>query len=162
MTATYEKIATTTLGSDQASTTFSTISGSYTDLVLIASIKGSINDQSVLIEFNSDTGSNYSQTLIYGTGSATGSQRQTSQTSMRIGSGNSNTNFDTYIANVQNYSNSTTYKTVISREASSGIVVTATVGLWRSTSAITSILIKRGSGNIATGSTFTIYGIKAE
>jgi hypothetical protein len=162
MTATYEKIATTTLGSAAASTTFSTISGSYTDLVLIASIKGSTNDEPVLIEFNSDTGSNYSQTLIYGTGSAVGSQRQTSQTSMRIGSGNSNTNFDTYIANVQNYSNSTTYKTVVSREASAGIVVTATAGLWRSTSAITSILIKRSSGNIATGSTFTLYGIKAE
>jgi hypothetical protein len=162
MTATYEKIATTTLGSAAASTTFSTISGSYTDLVLIASIKGSTNDEPVLIEFNSDTGSNYSQTFIYGTGSAAGSQRQTSQTSMRIGSGNSNTNFDTYIANVQNYSNSTTYKTVVSREASAGIVVTATAGLWRSTSAITSILIKRGSGNIATGSTFTLYGIKAE
>ena len=130
---------------------------------MIASIKGSTNDEPVLIEFNSDTGSNYSQTFIYGTGSAVGgSQRQTSQTSMRIGSGNSNTNFDTYIANVQNYSNSTTYKTVVSREASAGIVVTATAGLWRSTSAITSILIKRGSGNIATGSTFTLYGIKAE
>jgi hypothetical protein len=33
MTATYEKIETTTLGSSQASVTFSSISGAYTDLV---------------------------------------------------------------------------------------------------------------------------------
>ena len=159
--STYTPIATTTLGSDVASYTFSSISGSYTDLVLVAAIKGSTNDVEILVQFNSDTGSNYSQTLIYGTGSAAGSQRQTSQTAMRIGSGNSNTNFDTYIANVQNYSNSTTYKTVISREASAGVLVSATAGLWRSTSAITSILVKRGSGNLVTGSTFTLYGIAA-
>ena len=35
MASTYEKIATTTLGSATASYTFSSISGTYTDLILI-------------------------------------------------------------------------------------------------------------------------------
>jgi len=34
MTATYEKVATSTLGSSQSSVTFSSITGSYTDLVI--------------------------------------------------------------------------------------------------------------------------------
>jgi hypothetical protein len=34
-------------------------------------------------------------------------------------------------------------------------------GLWRSTAAITSISITAGTTNIATNSTFTLYGIKA-
>ena len=45
MTATYEKIATTTLGSAATSVTFSSISGSYTDLVLFSTgnISGTIS-----------------------------------------------------------------------------------------------------------------------
>jgi hypothetical protein len=33
--------------------------------------------------------------------------------------------------------------------------------LWRSTAAITSMVLLRRSGNFATDSTFTLYGIKA-
>jgi hypothetical protein len=161
MAITYEPIATTTLGSDSASTTFSTIAGTYTDLVLIASMKGSLNDQSALLRFNTDTGSNYSQTTLIGTGSSAVSQRQSNQTSLRIGNGNSNTNYDTYVVAINNYSNATTYKTVLSRESVSSVLVSANVGLWRSTSAITSITILLGGGDLKSGSTFTLYGIKA-
>ena len=159
---TYTPIARQTLNSDAASVTFSSIPSTYTDLILVASIKGSTNDFEILLQFNSDTTTNYSHTFLYGTGSTAGSSRGSNQSAVRIGSGNSNTNFDTYIANIQNYANTTTYKTVISREASSGIVVSTTVGLWRKTpEAINTILIKRGNGNLVSGSTFTLYGIAA-
>lgn len=159
---TYTPIARQTLNSDAASVTFSSIPSTYTDLVLVSSIKGTTNDEVILLQFNSDTATNYSHTFLYGLGTSSGSQRGTNQTAARIGVGNSNTNFDTYVAQIQNYANTTTNKTVISREASSGIVVTAIVSLWRKTpEAINTILVKRGGGNLVSGSTFTLYGIAA-
>jgi hypothetical protein len=65
MTATYEKIATSTLGSTASDVTFSSISGSYTDLVLIVNETCSTGS-GLNVQFNSDTGSNYSSTYMYG------------------------------------------------------------------------------------------------
>jgi hypothetical protein len=76
MAITYEPIATTTLGSDAVSVTFSTISGAYTDLVLVMNIRGSSDIESDIgMQLNSDTGSNYSMTRIYGQAASTGSDR---------------------------------------------------------------------------------------
>jgi hypothetical protein len=61
MAITYEPIATTTLGTSESSVTFSSISGSYTDLVLICAVKNTANNgDEVAFQLNSDTGSNYS------------------------------------------------------------------------------------------------------
>jgi len=60
-----------------------------------------------------------------------------------------------------NYSNSTTYNTALSRFVSAGSETTADVHLWRDTSAVTSITVATSTNNYATGSTFTLYGIKA-
>jgi hypothetical protein len=67
-----------------------------------------------------------------------------------------------YIVQVQNYSNSTTYKTFLSRANNAANAADGIVGLWRSTSAITSIqFFYSDSSNIITGSSATLYGIKA-
>ena len=167
MTATYDCIATTTLGSNQSDVTFSTISGSYTDLVLV--IQGDFDaDGDVRFRINSDTGSNYSFTHLWGDGSTAGSVRTSNATS---GSGDYYGNITTTLGNsvqifqFMNYANTTTYKTVISRANQAGGGVDATVNLWRSTSAITSLSFARNSGFGGTwqiGSTFTLYGIKSE
>jgi hypothetical protein len=62
MAITYEPIATATLGTATASVTFSTISGSYTDLVLVIQRRYGYSNKwyATSIRFNSDTGSNYS------------------------------------------------------------------------------------------------------
>ena len=170
MAVTYKPIATTTLGSTQTSVTFSSISGSYTDIVLISNITPSNTDApGLLCEVNSDTGTNYSGTFLYGDGSAAGSNRTTSQTRFTLarqyGLGDSTTGQPNFITHFQNYSNATTYKTVMTRaNTPSGTTykgVEASVGLWRSTSAITSIKIFVNAGGFATGSTFTLYGIAA-
>jgi hypothetical protein len=68
----------------------------------------------------------------------------------------------TAIAHIQNYSNTTTHKTVISRGGSPATNSSPMVGLWRNTSAINSIKISLQSGTaLKSGSTFTLYGIKA-
>lgn len=160
MALTYDKIATTTLGSAQSTVTFSSISGSYTDLVLIIAGGSTSGTQAVTFQFNSDTGSNYSRTILYGNGTSAASIRDSNQTSSAIGllsdTGQGNTIFQ-----IMNYSNSTTYKTVLSRGNSAGDQLRAGVGLWRSTAAITSITLALQANSFTSGSTFTLYGIKA-
>jgi hypothetical protein len=156
--STYTPIATTTLGSSAASYTFSSISGSYTDLVVIVNATTTSAAQDLKLQFNSDTSTNYSNTRLLGTGTSAGSNRNTS--SVSIYPGYTNTTISTVIINIQNYSNTTTYKTAISRSSLADFEVDAIVGLWRNTAAITSVTIG-STGNFATGSTFTLYGIAA-
>lgn len=160
--STYTPLATNTLGSAAASVTFSSIPSTYTDLVFIFNGKAaSGTGASLSIQYNGDTASNYSETLIYGEGSAYGSARDTNLQFSVVGSiytGDSNA-----IVNIMNYSNSTTYKTSVNRSNAAGSSVRAWASLWRSTAAITSMVIKLDNGavNFTSGSTFTLYGISA-
>jgi hypothetical protein len=116
------------------------------------------------MQYNGDTASNYSTTDLWGDGSSASSGRTSSATFMRImgrGTGVANNLNNNGITQISNYSNSTTYKTMLSRSNAAAYGVAATVGLWRSTSAITSLTITSESGNLQVGSTFTLYGIKA-
>jgi hypothetical protein len=158
MPATYEPIATTTLGSAQASFSFTSIPGTYTDLVavVVASTSGNLK-----IELNSDTSGNYSNTILYGTGSSALSARNSNTTGLIFGTTANTVGNGVNLYHFMNYSNTTTYKTALSRgnDIDNGLV-RADVGLWRSTSAITSIrFISNLGSNLATGSTFTLYGI---
>jgi len=161
--STYTPIATTTLGSAAASYTFSSISSTYTDLVLVVTSASSLGTgYGLRMRFNGDTASNYSWTHLYGTGSAAGSSRGTSDTSILIGYSPAAIGGNVATVNIQNYSNATTYKTDLARGSETDYRVGAIVGLWRNTSAITSItLFDEGAGNLLTGSTFTLYGIAA-
>jgi hypothetical protein len=161
--ATYEPIATTTLGSATNLVSFTSISGSYTDLVFVFTGTNATASNGMRVRVNGDTGSNYSFTQLYGNGSSAASARGTSETSSSIfvdvGASQS-----TGIAHFQNYSNSTTYKTILSRGSAANTTVDASVGLWRNTAAITSMEFRLTGGatsNFATGSTFTLYGISA-
>jgi len=160
--ATYTPIATTTLGSAQASYTFSSIPSTYTDLVLVCNWKNSAGSGYWgQLQFNGDTGSNYSTTVLQGNGSIASSYRYSNDSvGVRIG-GLTTANNNPSIVNIQNYSNSTTYKTQISRYSDSSSAVQAFATLWRNTAAITSIKIQieNGTANIVAGSTFTLYGI---
>jgi hypothetical protein len=164
MTATYEKIATTTLGSAATEVNFTSISGSYTDLILIMSGNSTTGNVYESLQVNSDTGSNYSRTYLSGDGSITDSGRNTSQTYFRFDAYSrvSSTGRNINIINFNNYSNSTTYKTFLARSNNSALGTDAVVGLWRSTSAITSIRVFMDTSTWISGSTFTLYGIKSE
>ena len=165
MTATYEKIETTTLGSNAANITFSSISSAYTDLVII--LNGAFTTaETIGVQFNSDTGSNYSSTILAGNGSSASSGRNTNQTGLTVGTNGYWTTsiIANSILNIQNYSNTTTYKTILSRSNNTSVGLDAIVGLWRNTAAINAIkLYGFYSGHsFITGTTATIYGIKAE
>jgi hypothetical protein len=164
---TYEPIATTTLGSASATVSFTGISSSYTDLVLVISAADNAGANVYLQMGNGsiDTGSNYSDTILTGNGTTAYSARDTSQTKILYayeGTPPTSPSFGTYIIQFMNYSNTTTYKTVLSRANSASSGVDAIVGLWRSTSAINQIqLSAQGATTYSVGSTFTLYGIKS-
>ena len=169
MASTYVPIANYTVPvGGSASYTFSSIPSTYTDLVLVMGSLGINNAASAgKLRFNGDTGSNYSVTFMYGNGSTANSSRSTTQTDMRIygwSSGNvANSNNDNVVLNIQNYANTTTYKTTVLRSNLPQNEVAAAVGLWRSTAAINSITLRTYNGTDVwtAGSTFTLYGIKA-
>lgn len=162
MTATYDRITAYTVPSATSSYTFTSIPSTYTDLVLIMSgSKTSASDITLRVGNGSvDTGSNYSRTFIYGDGSSAVSGRQSSQTSISVAY--FNTIQSNFILNINNYANTTTNKTILSRWNASDVVVGAIACLWRSTAAIDTLSLTNVAGNFATGSTFTLYGIKAE
>jgi hypothetical protein len=167
---TYVAIATQTLGSTTSSVTFSSIPSTYTDLVLVIigeAYFGSTNYINTGVQFNGDTASNYSTTRMYGDGTTATSNRYSNESNIRAGWMHAeptvNSITSTLIYQINNYSNATTYKTLLSRNNAPGDAVGANVGLWRSTSAITSILIKNNDSatGFFTGSTFSLYGILA-
>lgn len=160
MPATYEPIATTTLGSSSSTVTFSSIPGTYTDLILIGDYS-SAAATSVVINFNGDSGSNYSYTYLAGSGGGSGSGRNSNATNTGISYETTANARVSVIVNLNNYSNSTTYKTILVRSNPTATQVNASANLWRSTSAITSFVLTSLSGNFNSGSVFTIYGIKA-
>lgn len=164
MPATYEPIATTTLGSAAASYTFTSIPSTYTDLVLVCNWRNSVGaGYWGQLQFNGDTGSNYSTTVLDGNGTSATSYRYTNDSvGVRIG-GTTTANNNPSIVNIMNYSNTTTFKSQISRYSDASQAAQAFASLWRSTAAITSIKIQieNGTANIVAGSTFTLYGIKS-
>lgn len=164
--STMTPIATNTLTAAAASLTFSSIPQTYTDLMLVCNFGETaiVPSPSLVLQFNGDTGTNYSMTNLRGNGTAVGSSRQTSATSMNFIYFDGTTIVQTVIANIFNYSNTTTYKSALGRGNSNGNAAgaQASVGLWRSTAAITSItfLLDTATTYLA-GSSFTLYGIKA-
>jgi hypothetical protein len=165
MAVTYDKIATTTLGSDQTTVTFSSISGSYTDLILVMNGKVDIATTTKTNVGNGsiDTSANYSFIAMSGTGSSAAVLKETNQNQFY---NEWYANWDTTYRSItiiqfMNYSNTNTFKTLLFRSGNPATGVDAQVGLWRSTSAINIITIGcRNAGHkLSAGSTFTIYGI---
>jgi len=165
MATTYEKIATTTLGSSASTITFSSIPSTYTDLRL--AFTGTSAAGRIGFIFNSDSGSNYSTTTIYGGGASVTTQSFQNQANIMLisySNGPSNTVPAFGTADIFSYAGST-YKTVLVAASSdyNSIYngVTRNVTLYRSTSAITSITINTNGSDLNSGCTATLYGIKA-
>jgi hypothetical protein len=157
MPATYEKIATTTLGTASATITFSTISAAYTDIKLIMTFTGTSNQFDM--RFNSDTGSNYSWTRLKGDGASALSNRGTSSSTIATNESAGASAPQFVEVDIFSYAGSTN-KTVLlafSNDLNGSGSVGRIVGLWRNTSAISTITIIGSSYPI--GTTATLYGI---
>ena len=166
--STYTPIATTTLGSAQSTVTFSSISQSYTDLILVSSqlYISTGGDRFATFQVGNgsvDTGSNYSNTYLDTYFGPPNTGRNANQT---YGLHSYTSSIPTSTAmvcsmHIQNYSNTTTNKTMLHRFGAASPIAGLYVNLWRSTAAINIITITAGGANFATGSTFTLYGLAA-
>lgn len=156
---TYDAIASVTLSANTSNVVvMDNIPSTYTDLILVAQGTNTTSAQNINLRFNNDSNSLYSRTAVYGDGTSALSTRDSSQTSISLfywGTGQA-----VGIAHIMNYANATN-KTVISRNSDAASSVNAIASLYRSTSAITSITLIAGTSNLASGSTFTLYGVRA-
>jgi hypothetical protein len=160
MASTYTPIATTTLGSAASSITLSSIPSSYTDLIAVF-VGSNASADDFIMRFNSDLSSLYSTTQLIGDGTSASSIRTTSVAQIALGYGTTS-RINSAIINVMNYSNTSVNKTSIIEYVNTNDFVRRTVALYRSTSAISSITIQRsGAGNMNSGTSLTLYGIKA-
>lgn len=166
MARTYEPIASQTLGTAAASAEFTSIPGTYTDLVLVMYATTTADTATGRLTFNGSGGTNYSFTNLEGTGSTAASGRGSSLESIRF---TNNTGFDdsspsTGVFHIMSYANTNVFKTVLHSSADFGTSfpgVTRRVGLWRLTDAITSVKVETTGSTFKSGSTFSLYGIRA-
>ena len=168
--ASYESIATVTLGSNQTTVSFSSIPSTYTSLQLRvlgrSAFAGSTNGN-LRLQFNSDTGSNYAWHTLIGNGSSMVVQGFASQTSARLSYFPDNLVtsgvFGAAIIDIHDYASTSRNKTVRcfgGDDRNGGGYVGLYSGLWMSTSAVTSMQMIHGDGDWLAGSTFALYGIK--
>lgn len=164
--STYTPIATTTGTGSSGTVSFTSIAATYTDLILIGSIRSTSGTSVMRYRYNGAT-TNYSATTFYGTGSSAASFMTTGETGI-YGIGGSGTyvpsaanTFAVFTLNVFNYANTTTYKTSLMRIGGAANAE-ANVGLWRASPvAINQIDLVLDSGSFTSDSTFTLYGIAA-
>jgi hypothetical protein len=167
MPTAYTLIASNTVGSGGAATvTFSSIVGTYTDLVVKASVRTNRADDSIdgfIIQFNGDTGANYTNREIFGSGSSVGSN-----TTARAGLINGNTatsntfsSTEIYIPNYAGSNNKSLSSDGVTENNATAAFQTLDAFRWSDTSAITSILFKQSNGTgFLQYSSFYLYGIK--
>ena len=158
---TYEAIASITSTGSTSIFDFTSIPSTYTDLILVynGTMSGSTNN-GIRLRMNNDAGSNYDITRVYAAAGGTGSDNNTTNTFIDIGYMIAGT-IETFQCHINNYTNSSIKKTVVSHFAAptnDGTMQQAAT--WRSTAAINQVTLD-SSINHVSGTTATLYGIKA-
>jgi hypothetical protein len=159
-------IATTTVGAGNASNIeFTNIPQTYTHLQIRGILRNTTAIANNRIQFNSDTGANYSWHELYGDGASAGSGASSGASYMYAGNHpTTSSTFAVYVIDILDYRDTNKFKTVRTLSGydlnGSGVVGLRS-GNWRSTSAITSIKLYPGSDSFAQYSSFALYGVLA-
>jgi len=162
------KIETVTLGSDSASITFSSIPQTYTDLMIVLSVRTSNTEfgQSVRVRPNGSTTNGSERVLRAFNGSSVSSYTDAyaAITDNQLGSGATANTFGSAQLYIPNYTSTTANKSMssegVSETNAAGGRLDIIASLWASTAAITSIVLDNSNGyNLNTGTSATLYGI---
>jgi hypothetical protein len=171
MPSTYTLIKGETLVSSAASYTFTAIPSTFTDLVLRCSIRGThagftVNGQLVV---NGSALTTMSHIVVIGIGSSASSSTDTGFNYLLVkesipGTTVTSNTFSSIEIYVPNYAitEAKTFATSSVTENNSSTLnyVIADAGLRTTTDAITSLTFQAASGNLVSGSSFYLYGIK--
>jgi hypothetical protein len=163
----YESIATFTANGSANSYTFSSIPGTYKSLQIRAFLVGgtAVASTNLDIQINADTGTNYAIHWLNGNGASVTASGAANNPRIEeiITFGTTNQNA-AVIIDLIDYASTSKFKTIRSfagRDNNGSGNVRLSSGLWRSTSAITSInLYSDNAANIPSGTSFALYGIK--
>lgn len=162
MATTCKLIAKVILGSTAADVEFTSIPGTYTDLLLVYSLRASDVSNYQTMSFNGST-SNFTQRELQGDGvSAASGSRTDSLIRASVGQDNfTSSTFGNCEIYIPNYAGSTnksfSVTTVVENNATTGYNW-AIAGLWSNTAAITSIKLAANANFTANSSAF-LYGI---
>jgi hypothetical protein len=162
-TATYSLISSYThTGASTGEITVGSIPQTFTDLVVQASVLYSADNGNYIgFRINGDTSALYSSTPMVGNGTSTNSYRATGDTKIAFYA-SSTSNRTTVTINLNDYANTTTFKSPLIRSSSvSSDNVEARIGLWRSTAAVSSFSFWFPNASIAAGTNIKLYGIQA-
>jgi hypothetical protein len=156
-TPTYIALATVTLGTATANVTFSSIPGTYRDLVFVMS-GTSTNATDVTMQINSNSDNIYTSVRMIGDGANTASSTTsgTSGTWLRF---SASPTTGSNIVQFMDYAQTDKHKTMLIRYDNSNSLTAARAARWGSTNAITSFKVTSDSGNFSVGSTFSLYGV---
>ena len=165
--ADYELVTTTILSGSQATINFNTSAlSAYKHLQIRLTgrtTRAVSEDGAVSLQLNSDTGANYRSHFLVGTGSTTVSY-DSSIIELGSFSGNSAgaSQFTAQVIDLLDFGSTSKNKTlrILSGNAGSFNSIRLHSGLWISTAAVTSIDLKATVGSWATGSRFSLYGLK--
>ena len=168
--STYELIKNGNITGNPTSFTLSAIPSGYTDLYIQCSFYfgGSYGGYNYACYVNGGGGTAFATTAFGTAGSTVGSYDQNSVGSWLLSFPTGSPTGDiTGVLNVDiaNYTNTNIVKTVIMQTSvpdSTASGIEAQVGLYNSTSAITSFTLTGNTGSTLAGGTVNIYGIKAE
>lgn len=151
--------------SGASSITFSNIPSTYKHLQIRGISFPVSGPDGLCARINGDSGTNYTYHEIYGTGSATGTQFETGKTAiLELGGSSSSTIPGAIVMDILDYANTNKYKTIrtlAGTDANGSGTVRLVSNLWLNTNAITSINLYGTSSNLAQGSQFALYAIKA-
>lgn len=165
MASTYIPLNTQLLTGSTNTVTFNSIPQTYTDLVLMMRISvTSPNVNAMKVEFNNNLSTNlFSETNCYSNGAAGGSVREINETNVRALTTVLTGPSTTLYMHIQNYSNTNTYKSIMSLGGDVGYGVEFNCNSWRSTTAVSSVKIYADptANAMLAGTRITLYGIKA-
>jgi hypothetical protein len=167
MANTYEAIATVTATTSVASIEFTSIPGTYTDLLVKYSLRCTVAETGTKLTINGSSASTYQWIDLRGNGATASSASGTAQSELNGGrmtnstdTANTFSNNEIYIPNYAGSNNKSVSIDTVTENNATTALMARIAGVRANTDAITSLTWTPSSGNFAQYSTATLYGIK--